>query len=385
MIIKPNYRGFICLTAHPTGCYKNVEDMVKKAKSAPIAPAKNPKNVLVLGCSAGYGLASRVAAAFSCGAKTVGVAYEKECDGKPGRTATAGFYNNRAFMELAGDKNHITLNGDAFSDDIKEKTAEACKKLFGGEKIDLLVYSLAAPRRTDPKTGEVFSSVIKPVGKPYSGKTVDFHTGEVKEVTIDPATDAEAAATVKVMGGEDWYLWIEKLKADGLLAEGFTTVNYSYIGPELTHAIYKNGTIGRAKDDMLIYREKIDKLLKPLNGGAKVSVNKAVVTQASSAIPVVPLYISLLFKIMKEKSLHEGCYEQIHRLFADKLFGNENIIRMDDYEMRADVQAEITASWPLIDSENISRMTDIEGYRREFFGLFGFMRGDVDYDAEVEP
>ena len=393
LIIEPKCRGFICTTAHPTGCQKNVEEMAEAALAARSQSPKRPQNVLVLGASAGYGLASRVVAAFSFGARTVGVSFEREA--ASGHTATAGWYNNRAFDALAAENGlaAVTLNGDAFSDAVKDETIAACRKLFNGQKIDLLVYSLAAPRRTDPQTGETYSSVIKPVGSEYHGKTVDFHTGTVSETAIAPASEAEIAATIKVMGGEDWALWIERLIAEGLVAEGFVTVAYSYIGPTLTHAIYRDGTIGHAKDDLMEQQKKIDAALLPYHAHAYVSVNKAVVTQASAAIPVVPLYISLLYKVMKEMGSHEGCFEQMHRLYADRVYGagtdagladSEGRIRLDDYEMRDAVQDEVARVWPLINSQNIEELTDLDGYRRDFYAIFGFGRPDVDYAAEVQ-
>ena len=390
MIVKPKYKGFICTTAHPTGCRKNVEDMAAKAGKIRADGGKHPKNVVIIGASGGYGLASRIVAAFAYKARTVGVSFEKEATEK--HTATAGFYNNRAFDALA-EKNgipHRTLNGDAFTDEMKSEVVAACRDLFGGEKIDLLVYSLAAPKRRHPATQALHSSVIKPVDEPYDSKTVDFHTGIVSRVTIQPAGETEIADTVKVMGGEDWQMWVDRLIAENLVADGFLTVAYSYIGSSITHAIYRDGTIGKAKDDLLARCEAIEETLKPFHGNAYVSVNKALVTQASSAIPVVPLYVSLLYKVMKRKGLQEDCFDQIARLFTDRLYGpdhdvfdDQGRIRMDDLEMRADVQAEVDKFWPLIDSGNVMELTDLEGYRKEFFGLFGFGRDDVDYDQDV--
>lgn len=389
MVIQPKYRGFICTTAHPIGCYKNVEDMVQAAKNK-TAQGKKPKNVLVLGCSGGYGLASRVVAAFSYGAKTVGVSFEKPSSGK--RTASAGFYNNQAFDTLATQEGlaHATLNGDAFSNEMKDKVVATCKDVFDGEPIDLLVYSLAAPKRVDPETGEVYSSVIKPIGQDFTNKTVDFHTGELGTVTVTAATEEEIAQTVQVMGGVDWDLWVQRLTRENMLAKDCMTVSYSYIGPEVTHAIYKDGTIGRAKDDLTVTCARINEQLAALGGKAYVSVNKALVTQASAAIPVVPLYISLLYKVMKEKGLHEGCYEQMQRLFDERLYAlgvpavdAENRIRMDDWEMQAEVQDAVNAAWDELTTEKVERMTDLQGFRDDFFAIFGFGRGDVDYEADV--
>ncbi|MFV0393448.1 MAG: enoyl-ACP reductase FabV [Coprobacillaceae bacterium] len=391
MIIKPRYRGFICTTAHPVGCYKNVEDLVKKASALNIVKDKRPKNVVVIGASSGYGLASRVIASFAYGAKTIGVSFEKE--GSKKHTATAGYYNNIAFDSLAEENGipTLTIHGDAFSNETKEEVIIACKEMFENEKIDLLIYSLAAPTRTDPNTNTTYSSVIKPIGHDYHNKTVDFHSGEVSETIITPASTQEIEDTVKVMGGEDWQLWIERLLEADVLANDVTTIAYSYIGPSVTHPIYKDGTIGKAKDHLWDSCQPITDILKPLQGKAYVSVNKALVTQASSAIPVVPLYISLLYKIMKENGNHEGCFEQIERLFKDYLYSSKadiNIkdkrIRMDDYEMSDEVQAEVDRIWSTITTDTVDELTDIDGYRKEFFSLFGFGRDDVDYNEDIE-
>lgn len=384
MIIKPKTRGFICTTAHPIGCKQNVIDQINYVKSK--GAIKGPKKVLVIGASTGYGLASRITAAFGCGADTIGIFFEKPAEDK--RTATAGWYNMAAFDEEAKKAGLYSksINGDAFSDEIKEKTIEIIKKDWG--KVDLIIYSLASPRRTHPKTGEVFNSVIKPIGNPYKSKTVNFHNGEVSEVTIDPATDDEIRQTVAVMGGEDWEMWMKALKDAEVLADGAITVAFSYIGPELTHAIYKNGTIGKAKEHLDASSKNITDSINDIGGKAYVSVNKALVTQASSAIPVVPLYISLLFKIMKEKGIHEGCIEQLYRLFADRLYADdlqldeEGRIRIDDWEMREDVQNEVPELWSRINTENIEDLTDIKGYREDFYKLFGFGFSNIDYDEE---
>lgn len=390
MIIKPKTRGFICTTAHPVGCYKNVEDMVNNALQVKIYGEKRPKNVIVIGSSSGYGLASRVVSAFSYRAKTLGVSFEKESTGI--RTATAGFYNNAAFDSLALKNNipYKTINGDAFSNEIKEEVVKASRELFNGEKVDLLIYSLASPKRIDPNTKAVYSSVIKPIGDTYENKTVDFHTGIVSDISIYPASVKEIEDTIKVMGGEDFCMWIEKLIEEDLVSEGFKTLAYSYIGPPLTHPIYKDGTIGKAKEDLLNYCKVIDEKIKRFNGNAYISVNKALVTQASSAIPVVPLYISLLYKIMKENGTHEGCFEQMKRLFVHKLYSDEsdsfvcdNCIQMDDLEMKEEVQEEIDKLWKMVNSENLEELSDIVGYRKEFYSLFGFGRDDVDYDEDV--
>ncbi len=387
MIIQPKIRGFICTTAHPAGCFNVVEKQINYIKSK--GTFAGPKNVLIIGSSTGYGLASRIAATFGAGAKTIGVFFEKEADEK--RTATAGWYNTVAFETIAHREGHYakSINGDAFSNDIKQRTADLIRQDL--KQVDLVIYSLASPRRIHPNSGEVFSSVLKPIGQSYTSKTVDAFRGEVKDITLEAATPEEITNTIAVMGGEDWEMWIDFLAKENLLAEGVKTVAYSYIGPELTHAIYKEGTIGHAKNDLRDSAEKIEKKLENLHGEAVISVNKAVVTQASAAIPVVPLYISLLFKIMKEKGTHEGCIEQIDRLFKDHLYATnstrdaEGFIRIDDLEMDADVQQKIAALWPKINTENLMELSDIEGYRDEFYRLFGFNAENVNYEAEVDP
>jgi len=387
MLIQPKIRGFICTTAHPLGCSKVVEEQIKFIKSQ--GTFNGPKNVLVIGSSTGYGLASRIAATFGAGAKTIGIFFEKEADDK--RTATAGWYNTAAFEKIAHREGYYakSINGDAFSHEIKQRTADLIRQDL--KQVDLVIYSLASPRRVHPNSGQVFSSVLKPIGRSYTSKTVDAFRGEVKDITLEPATNDEIQNTIAVMGGEDWEMWMDLLAKENLLADGVKTVAYSYIGPQLTHAIYKEGTIGQAKNDLRHSAEKIEKKLKNLHGEAVISVNKAVVTQASAAIPVVPLYISLLFRIMKEKGTHEGCIEQIARLFKDHLYtGNamrdeEGHIRLDDHEMATEVQQKIAELWPQITTENLSQLTDIEGYRDEFYHLFGFNADQVDYTAEVNP
>ena len=386
MIIKPKTRGFICTTAHPEGCTQNVREQIDYVKSK--EPINGPKKVLVIGASTGYGLASRVAAAFGSGADTIGIFFERPADSK--RTATAGWYNMAAFEEEAikAGLYSKSINGDAFSDSIKEQTIELIKKDWG--KVDLIIYSLASPRRTHPQTDEVFNSVIKPIGKPYTNKTVDFHNGEVSDVTIEPATEDEIRQTVAVMGGEDWEMWMKALKNAGVLADDVTTVAFSYIGPELTHAVYKDGTIGKAKEHLDTSAKNITEMLKGINGKAYISVNKALVTQSSSAIPVVPLYISLLYKAMKTKGTHEGCIEQMYRLLKERLYADNLLldeagrIRLDDFEMQEDVQNEVAKLWALVNTDNIEQVSDIKGYREEFFKLFGFMRAEINYDEECE-
>lgn len=389
MIVKPRVRGFICTTAHPVGCAKNVTEQIDYVKKQPKVKL-GPKKVLVIGASTGYGLASRIVSSFGAGADTLGVFFEKPAS--RGRTATAGWYNTAAFEKEAQANGFYakSINGDAFSHQLKEQTIEQIQRDLG--KIDLVVYSLASPRRIHPDTGEKFSSVIKPIGNSFTNKTVDFQTGKVSEVTIEPATEEEIRQTVAVMGGEDWELWIHALRKANVLAEHAKTIAYSYIGPDITHSIYRTGTIGRAKDHLEATALKLDQYLQDQVGGrAFVSVNKALVTQSSAAIPVVPLYISLLYKEMKERGIHENWVEQMYRLFAERLYtGNEvpvdehHRIRIDDLEMRADVQQAIEEKWAKLTTENIEELSDLEGYRNDFLRLFGFGLDGVDYDQEVE-
>ena len=388
MIIKPKVRGFICTTAHPDGCFKAVEEQIEYIKSQ--TRFSGPKNVLVIGASTGYGLASRIAATFGADAKTIGVFYEKPAEGE--RTASAGWYNSAAFEKIAHHDGHYakSINGDAFSQEIKDQTAELIRKDF--KQVDLIIYSLATPRRTHPVTGQVYTSVLKPTDHPFSGKTVDVFRGEVKNVTIEPATEEEIDHTVAVMGGEDWEMWIDFLAKENLLADGILTVAYSYIGPELTYGLYKEGTIGKAKIHLKATADKLNKKLASVHGQAVVSVDKAVVTQSSAAIPVVPLYISLLFKIMKEQGTHEGCIEQMYRLFSQHLFSpnptardGEGYIRIDDLEMQDATQEKISQLWQHITTDNLMQESDISGYREDFYRLFGFNIPGINYDADVDP
>jgi enoyl-[acyl-carrier protein] reductase/trans-2-enoyl-CoA reductase (NAD+) len=389
MLIEPKVRGFICLTAHPEGCKANVEEQIRHVLSK--GPIKHgPKKVLVIGASTGYGLASRIAATFGSDADTLGVYFERPAE--PGKTASPGWYNTSAFTELARAKGRWVgnINGDAFSDAIKKQTIDSIKANLG--KVDLVVYSLASPRRTHPKTGEVFSSVLRPIGAEYTNKTVDTTKGLVKDISITPASDDEIRQTIGVMGGEDWEMWMKDLADAGVLAPGVTTVAYSYIGPKLTFPIYKNGTIGRAKEDLERACQVIATSLKPTGGRAYISVNKALVTQASSAIPVVPLYIALLYKIMKAKGLHEGCIEQMDRLFREQLYTGSapkldegGRIRVDDWEMKNEIQTEIEKLWPQVTTENINDLSDLAGYQADFLKLFGFGMAGVDYQAESNP
>lgn len=390
MVIKPKVRGFVCVTAHPVGCAAHVQQQIDHVRRN--GPIKNgPKSVLVIGASTGYGLASRIAAAFGSGAKTLGIFFERPSE--EGRPATPGWYNSIAVTRAARSEGlyAANLNGDAFSDDIKKQALEIIRRDMG--PVDLVVYSLASPRRTHPRTGVVHKSVLKPVGASYTNKTVDTDKGIVSTVTIDPANEAEIADTIAVMGGEDWQMWMEELDRAKLIAPGATAVAYSYIGPEVTWAIYKNGTIGLAKNDLERAARAIDALLKTNGyGRAFISVNKALVTQASSAIPVVPLYISILYKIMKARGTHEGCIEQIQRLFARQMYNGSALhfddggrVRIDDLEMKPDVQAEVARIWPEVTTENLPSLTDIAGYRAEFLKLFGFGLPGVNYEEPVEP
>lgn len=385
MIIEPRTRGFICLTSHPKGCEQNVIDQIEYIKSK--GAIDGAKKVLVIGASTGFGLASRITSAFGSGASTIGVFFEKPPS--EGRPASPGWYNSAAFEKVAHKAGLYakSINGDAFSNEIKKQTLDLIKADLG--QIDMVIYSLASPVRTHPDTGAKYKSVLKPIGAKFQNKTVDFHTGVISEVSIEPAQGDDIENTVAVMGGEDWKMWIDDLKSKGLLSEGFTTIAYSYIGPSLTEAVYRKGTIGRAKDDLEATAFTISDSLKPLNGKAYVSVNKALVTQASSAIPVIPLYISLLYKVMKEEGIHEGCIEQIQRLFQDRLYADKiptddkGRIRIDDWEMRADVQARVAELWKEATTETLPKMGDLKGYEKDFFNLFGFMVEGVDYDEDV--
>jgi enoyl-[acyl-carrier protein] reductase/trans-2-enoyl-CoA reductase (NAD+) len=385
MIIEPRTRGFICLTSHPKGCEQNVIDQIEYIKSK--GAIDGAKKVLVIGASTGFGLASRITSAFGSGASTIGVFFEKPPS--EGRPASPGWYNSAAFEKEAHKAGLYakSINGDAFSNEIKKQTLDLIKADLG--QIDMVIYSLASPVRTHPDTGAKYKSVLKPIGDKFQNKTVDFHTGVISEVSIEPAQGDDIENTVAVMGGEDWKMWIDDLKSEGLLSEGFTTIAYSYIGPSLTEAVYRKGTIGRAKDDLEATAFTISDSLKPLNGKAYVSVNKALVTQASSAIPVIPLYISLLYKVMKEEGIHEGCIEQIQRLFQDRLYAgktptdDKGRIRIDDWEMRADVQARVAELWKEATTETLPKIGDLKGYEKDFFNLFGFMVEGVDYDEDV--
>ena len=386
MIIEPRMRGFICTTSHPEGCEQNVKNQIEYIKSkGPIAGAKK---VLVIGASTGFGLASRITSAFGSDAATIGVFFEKAPS--EGKTASPGWYNSAAFEKEAHKAGLYakSVNGDAFSNEIKRQTLDLIKADLG--QVDLVIYSLASPVRMHPITGVLHRSVLKPIGSTFTNKTVDFHSGKVSEISIEPCSGDDIENTIAVMGGEDWGMWIDALKAENLLAPGATTVAYSYIGPSLTEAVYRKGTIGRAKDHLEATAFAITDSLADIHGKAFVSVNKALVTQASSAIPVIPLYISLLYKIMKEEGIHEGCIEQIQRLYQERLYtGNEvpvdekGRIRIDDLEMRPDVQEKVAKLWIEAVTENLAEIGDLEGYRKDFYNLFGFDVDGVDYKADT--
>ncbi|WP_297869841.1 enoyl-ACP reductase FabV [uncultured Flavobacterium sp.] len=386
MIIEPRMRGFICLTAHPKGCEQNVKNQIEYVKSK--GKINGPKRVLVIGASTGFGLASRITSAFGSDAATIGVFFEKEPS--EGKTASPGWYNSAAF-EMEAQKAGLyakSINGDAFSNEVKQQTIDMIKADLG--QVDLIIYSLASPVRQHPVTGVLHRSTLKPIGSTFTNKTVDFHTGNVTTVSIEPANEEDIANTVVVMGGEDWSMWMDALKGAGVLAEGATTIAYSYIGPEVTEAVYRKGTIGRAKDHLEATAFEITEKLKDINGKGYVSVNKALVTQASSAIPVIPLYISLLYKIMKAEGIHEGCIEQIQRLYAERLYTGNAVptddkgrIRIDDWEMRADVQEKIAKLWGESTTETLVELGDLAGYKQDFLNLFGFGFEGVDYEADT--
>jgi enoyl-[acyl-carrier protein] reductase/trans-2-enoyl-CoA reductase (NAD+) len=387
MIVAPKIRGFICTTAHPDGCAQHVAEQIAVVKRGGINPA-GPKRVLVIGSSTGYGLSSRIAAAFGSEAATIGVFFEKP--GEPDRCGTAGWYNSAAFEKQAHAAGLYakSFNGDAYSDAIKQQVIATLKADLG--QVDCVIYSLASPRRTHPTTGEVYKSVLKPIGQSYTAKNLNTTTGEVSDISIEPAQGDDVEQTIAVMGGEDWEMWIDALIAADALAPGVQTVSYSYIGPEVTWPIYKNGTIGRAKEDLERTQAALDTKLAALNGKAWVSVNKALVTQASSAIPVVPLYISLLYKVMKDDGTHEDTIEQMDRLFRDRLFGGDPLpdeagrIRVDDWEMAPAIQKLVGERWQEVNTENLKDLADFKGYQTSFLRLFGFGLEDIDYSEETD-
>ena len=386
MIVEPKVKGFICTTAHPTGCEVNVKNQIQYIKNQ--GKVDGPKKVLVIGASTGYGLASRIAAAFGMGAATMGVMFEKEATGK--RTATPGYYNTKAFEEAAKAEGLYakSFNGDAFSVEMKEQVIAAIKEDFG--QIDMLVYSLAAPRRTTAD-GTTYVSSLKTTGEPFTEKSWNLRDNTIGEGSIGSATEEEIEGTIKVMGGEDWMDWINALVEADAIADHAVTIAYSYIGPKLTYPVYHEGTIGMAKKHLKESADQITKEQTQKGIKAYVSVNKALVTQASAAIPIVPLYFAILYKVMKEKNLHEGCIEQIGRLYADKLFGNDGVvleedgmIHMDDWEMQEDVQAKVMDIWKKVDNDNLLELADVEGYWEDFYHMFGFKFPEVDYAQDVE-
>ena len=388
MIIKPKTRGFICTTTHPTGCEANIKEQISRVK-ADSAITNGPKKVLVIGASTGYGLASRITAAFGSGAATLGVFLEKPAkEKKPG---SAGWYNSGAFEKLAHAEGLYakSINGDAFSNEMRNKAIEIIKQDL--TQIDLVVYSLASPVRKLPDTGEVIRSVLKPIGNTYKATAVDTSKDIIIDAEIEPATEEEIANTITVMGGEDWELWMSALQDAGVLADGVKTVSYSYIGTDITWPIYWHGALGKAKEDMDRAAGALRNSLSSINGSANVAVLKSVVTQASAAIPVMPLYIAMGFKVMKEMGIHEGCIEQINRMFRTQLYKNNGAdldetarIRMDDWELREDVQNKVKELWPLVTNDNIFEITDYRGYKDEFLKLFGFGIEGIDYEAEVD-
>ena len=387
MIIKPRVRGFMCITSHPSGCEKNVRDQIDYIRAQESIDA--PKRVLVIGSSTGYGLSARITAAFGSGASTLGVFFEKPgSERKPG---TAGWYNSAAFHKYAEEDGLYakSINGDAFSDDIKKTAIETIKSDMG--QVDLVIYSLAAPRRQHPVTGEVFNSTLKPVGKDITMLGINTDKEVIQEFSLEKATTKEIEDTVAVMGGEDWQMWLDALSAAGVLADGATTTAFTYIGEKMTWDLYWDGTIGQAKKDLDTKVLSIREKLAQTGGDARVSVLKAVVTQSSSAIPVMPLYLAMLFKEMKAEGSHEGCIEQLYRLFTEGLYcdnprlDNEGRLRMDELEMRPNIQDKVAESWAKISTENLHSLTDFEGYKQEFLGLFGFNIAGVDYEADVNP
>ena len=393
MIIQPKIRGFICTTAHPLGCASIVAEQIRYVESR--GRLVGPKRVLIIGSSTGYGLASRIVSTYGMGAKTIGVFFEKAAEGK--RTASAGWYNMAVFERLAHQAGYYakSINGDAFSNEIKQRAAALIRQDL--RQVDLVIYSLASARRVHPQTGKLYTSCLKPLNHPFVGKSVDVFRAEVIDMALPAATEEEIEHTVAVMGGEDWEQWMTFLQQEGLLAPGVMTVAYSYIGSELTYPIYKEGTIGKAKEDLhhTAARLQNNLLAGSLQGKAFIAVNKAVVTQASAAIPMVPLYLALLFRVMKAKGIHEGCIEQIYRLFHDYLASDAQLatqltpdvymIRLDNLELRQDVQEEVKRWWPSITTENLAQVTDLAGYQHDFYRLFGFDVTGIDYCADVDP
>ena len=387
MIIKPRVRGFMCITTHPVGCEANVKEQIDYIKGK--QPIDGPKRVLVIGSSTGYGLAARITAAFGAGASTLGVFFEKE--GTEKKAGTAGWYNSAAFHKFAEAESLYakSINGDAFSDEIKQKTIDTIKADLG--QVDLVIYSLASPRRQHPKTGEVFNSTLKPIGKDVTLKGINTDKEEIQEFSMEAASEEDIANTVTVMGGEDWQMWMEALSEADVLAEGAKTAAFTYVGEKVTWDLYWDGTIGQAKKDLDKKVIGIREKLATTGGDARVAVLKAVVTQASSAIPIMPLYLSLLFKAMKEDGSHEGCIEQLYRLYTECIYTDtprldeEGRLRVDELELRPEIQDKVADAWAQITTENLSELTDFVGYKQEFLKLFGFGIDGVDYEADVNP
>lgn len=388
-VIKPKIRGFIGTTAHPAGCAQRIQNWANYIKKH--SKIIGPKKVLIIGASTGFGLASRIVAAIGAGAQTIGIAYERPAIAS--RTASPGWYNTAAFEQLANQSGVYakTIMANAFSNAIKEQTIDLIQKDWEGE-VDLVIYSIAAPKRTDPDTGEVYQSALKPIGSTYKTRTINVQTGRIIETELEPATEDEIKQTERVMGGDDWKHWMDTLLKHNCLAKKAITVAFTYIGSKLTYPIYREGTIGKAKEHLERIAKQLQSTLKVIDGQAFISVNKALVTQASAAIPAVPLYIALLYKSMKARGTHEGPIEQMYRLFAERLYGKQNSpptdtegrIRLDDLEMQADVQAEVEKYWKKINTDNLESLTDIQGYRDDFYQLFGFRFPEVDYKSEIE-
>jgi len=391
MVVKPMIRNNICMNAHPVGCVENVRRQIEYVRSN--GTFDGPKNVVVIGASGGYGLASRIVAAFGAGARTIGVSYETPAKGS--RTGSAGWYQDRAFQDAADEAGlvHRSFIGDAFSHETKDQVIEAVREMMGS--VDLLVYSLASGVRVDPDTEEMYRSALKPIGSRYESVTLDGKTGTLKPAAIDPATDEEIEQTVKVMGGEDWNLWVDAFEDAGVLADDAITLAYSYIGPDITFPLYRDGTIGRAKEHLEETARTLDRRLSEKGGHAWVSVNKALVTRASSVIPAVPLYLAILYRVMKEMKLHEGTIEQMDRLLRERIYtqlaegalvpvDEEDRIRMDDWEMREDVQRKVRDAWDSVDESNIATLADLEGFQRDFLQIHGFGFDSVDYEQDVD-
>jgi len=389
MIIEPRVRGFICMTAHPGGCAANVVDQIARVRER--GPIRGPRSVLIIGASTGYGLASRIVSAFGCGAKTIGVYFERP--GSVKRTASAGWYNSAAFEReaTAAGLGAWGYNGDAFSHDAKARVIDLIRSHLDGS-VDLIIYSLASPRRIHPSSGQTFNSVIKPIGKPFSGKTIDARSGELGDAQIGVATDEEIDHTVSVMGGDDWRIWIDALQGAGVIASGCCTLAYTYLGPDHTWPIYRDGTIGKAKEDLQRTANELDARLSASGGRALISVNRALVTQASAAIPTVAVYLAMLSPLLRERDRDEGCIEQMGRLFRERLYVDGNIpvdeagrIRLDDYEMATEVQDAVRARWNQVTKEEFQQLLDVKGYQRDFLRLFGFGVPGIDYGADVDP